>query len=73
MMRKATPPNKARQQQVTAAPVPPSRVGKVAIGGHFPPAISRHLRMIAAERDRTIQDLLAEALSDLFKKLGRPL
>jgi hypothetical protein len=29
------------------------------------------LRMIAAEEDRTIQNLLAEALDDLFTKKGK--
>jgi hypothetical protein len=30
------------------------------------------LRILAADRDTTIQDLLAEALNDLFAKHGKP-
>jgi hypothetical protein len=34
--------------------------------------VKRQLRILAADRDTTIQDLLAEALNDLFAKHGRP-
>jgi hypothetical protein len=53
-------------------PVPPSRQGKKAITGHFDPAVSRLLRQIALEEDRSVQDLMREALNDLFAKRGKP-
>lgn len=49
----------------------PSRTDTKLIGGHFAPAVSMQLRMIAAEDDTTIQNLLAEALDDLFVKKGK--
>jgi hypothetical protein len=50
----------------------PGREGKSNVTGYFPPEVKRLLRMIAAERDTTIQDLLAEALNDFFAKNGKP-
>jgi hypothetical protein len=57
------------------APVPrfsrPSRESKHLIGGHFPKAVAKQLRLIAVEDDTTVQALLEEALDDLFLKKGR--
>jgi hypothetical protein len=50
----------------------PSREGKSNVTGYFPPAVKKQLRILAADRDTTIQDLLAEALNDLFAKYGKP-
>ncbi len=50
----------------------PSREGKSNVTGYFNPAVKRQLRILAAERDTTIQALLGEALNDLFAKYGRP-
>jgi hypothetical protein len=49
----------------------PSRAATKLIGGHFAPEVSMQLRIIAAEDDTTIQNLLAEALDDLFVKKGK--
>jgi len=58
---------------VTNAPsVPPSRVGKKAITGYFDPAVSRQLKQLALDEEKHVQDLLGEALNDLFVKYGRP-
>ncbi len=46
----------------------PSRIGKRSVSGHFSPEVSRQLRILAAEADRTVQGLLEEALNDLFRK-----
>jgi len=51
---------------------PPSRQGKKTIAGHFDPAVSRQLREIALQEDSSVQELLREALNDLFLKRGRP-
>ncbi len=48
-----------------------SRDGTKLVGGHFPPEISRQLKVLAAQRDTTCQELLHEALRDLFMKYGR--
>lgn len=45
-----------------------SRVETSMIGGHFPRETARDLRMMAAKEGTTIQNLLTEALADLFVK-----
>jgi hypothetical protein len=50
----------------------PGRVGTKLIGGHFPPAISMQLKILAVEEETTVQALLEEAIADLLtKKAGR--
>jgi hypothetical protein len=51
--------------------LPPSRQGKKAITGFFDPAVSRQLKQLALDEDRTVQALLTEALNDLFIKHRR--
>lgn len=48
----------------------PSRVGKKLIAGHFDPAVHRQLKQLSVNENTSIQDLLGEALSDLFQKHG---
>jgi hypothetical protein len=50
----------------------PGRAEMTNVTGYFPPAVKKLLRMIAAEEETTIQELLAEALNDLFAKRGKP-
>jgi len=47
------------------------RQGTKLIGGHFAPEVSTQLRIIAAEEGTTVQNLLGEALDDLFVKKGK--
>ena len=47
-----------------------SRDGKKLIAGHFDPAVHRQLKQLSVDQDMTIQDLLGEALDDLFRKHG---
>ncbi|MEL6435935.1 MAG: ribbon-helix-helix domain-containing protein [Pseudomonadota bacterium] len=49
----------------------PSRKNTRLIAGHFDPEVARQLRMLAAEEDTTIQELLREALDLLFAKKGK--
>ena len=76
----ATPPravrtqrqrHKEREEGATSTQAP-SRTGKKALIGYFDPSVSRQLKQIALDRDGTIQDLLTEALNDLFQKLKKP-
>jgi predicted HicB family RNase H-like nuclease len=62
----------AEQEKPSVPSLPPSRQGKKTIAGHFDPAVSRQLREIALAEDSSVQDLLREALNDLFAKRGRP-
>jgi hypothetical protein len=66
------PPEETKPPAAMRQPVPPSRQGKKTVAGHFDPAVSRLLRQIALEEDTSVQDLLREALNDLFAKRGRP-
>jgi len=59
-----------RSRKAKAAPKP-SRASTKLIGGHFAPEYSTQLRIIAAEEDTTLQNLLTEALNDLFVKKGK--
>lgn len=47
---------------------PPSRKGKKAVTGFFDPIVSRQLKQLALDEDKTIQSLLSESLNDLFIK-----
>jgi len=47
------------------------RTNKVLIGGHFDESVRQQLRLLAAEKNQTSQELLGEALDDLFAKNGK--
>lgn len=56
-----------------ALPVPQaSRAGTKAVTGHFPPQVRYQLRLLAAEQDRKVEDMLAEALNRLFAAYNKP-
>lgn len=61
-----TPPTRPASSRVV-----PSRRGKKTIAGFFDPAASRQLRQIALEEGSNVQELLREAINDLFEKRGR--
>ena len=50
------------------------RAGRVNITGYFEPAVKQSLRLIQAKHrpESNVQDLLAEALDDLFAKYNVP-
>ena len=52
--------------------VPPSRRGKKMISGHFHKDVHRQLKMLALEKDTSIQNLLSEALNALFERNNKP-
>jgi len=54
-----------------AGPRTPSRIGKKTVAAHFDPAVSKQLKHIGLEHDRSTQDLLREAINDLFQKYGK--
>lgn len=63
---------RAQRSQAKPEPKPKTvRGGTRLIGGHFPPEVANQLRIVAAEEATTIQNLLAEALDDLFVKKGK--
>lgn len=54
------------------AAVVPSRVGKKPVTGFFEPAVSRQLKRLGLDHERTMQELIQEALNDLFRKYEQP-
>jgi hypothetical protein len=61
----------AQDPQPQARGQAPSRQGTRPITGHFPKDVRDQLKILAIERDQTVQGLLAEALNDLFAKYGK--
>ena len=59
---------------LAAAPlvVAKTRIGTRQIAAHFPEDVAWQLRGLAVERKTTVQNLMAEALNDLFAKHGKP-
>ena len=51
---------------------PASRRGKKNISGYFAPEVHRQLRIIAAEEDKNLQEVLSDALNVFFKNRGKP-
>ena len=49
----------------------PCRQGKKAVTGFFDPVVSRQLKQLALDEDKTIQLLITEALNDLFVKYNQ--
>lgn len=66
-----TPAPAAPIAATPARTVSAGRQGTKLIGGHFAPEVSTQLRILAAEEGTTVQNLLAEALDDLFVKKGK--
>ena len=59
-------------QTVAKASLPPSRLGRVLVGGHFAPEVQTALKVIAAEERTTVQALLAEGINTVFAKRHKP-
>jgi hypothetical protein len=49
-----------------------SRAGTKQVSGHFPEEVSWQLRQLGLEQRTSVQELLGEALNDLFQKYGKP-
>jgi predicted transcriptional regulator len=49
----------------------PSRTGTVAITAHLPQEIRDRLKILAARQRRTMNDMIAEALDELFRQHGK--
>ena len=68
--------NKFAEALKERAPTPTKPMEKAAgskhVGGYFDPAVAKQLRMLAAAEDRTMTELLAEALDMLFQSRGIP-
>lgn len=56
----------------SAKAVPPSRVGRVLIGGHFAPEVQTALKVLAAEERSTVQALIAEGIDAVLARRHKP-
>jgi hypothetical protein len=66
------PPKAERAGKESNGSQAPSRHGKKALIGYFDPGVSKQLKRLALDLDSTSQDLLREALNDLFQKHKKP-
>jgi hypothetical protein len=64
----AEQPTQPQMETRTGAAPRHDREGKKIIAGHFPRSTWAALRRLAVDREKTAQDLLEEALADLFAK-----
>jgi hypothetical protein len=48
------------------------REGKIHVGAYLDPAFRKSLRMVQAQTDNDMQELLSEALNDMFRKYNVP-
>ena len=65
-------PAKQANDRVGQESQPPSRSGKRQVAAYFPAPVQKQLKFLAVENDTTVQNLLGEALNDLFAKYGKP-
>jgi hypothetical protein len=57
-----------KEQGVANSTQTPSCAGKKALIGYVDPGVSKQLKQMALDPDRTVQDLLTEALNYFFQK-----
>jgi hypothetical protein len=79
--RPPTPPMTAPELERAAEPLPrpaaadrkrpPSRRGKKVLNVHVEPEVSKQLRQLALDQDSSVQNIVIEALNDLFTKYRR--
>ena len=64
------PPTAEASPVKAKSPKRPDRAGKKIIAGHFPKATWMRFRNLCTKHEKTAQELLEEALTDLFAKYG---
>ena len=70
---KSAPKPQLKETRPRKASTPPSRAGKKALIGYFDPEVSKQLKQMTLDHDRdSVQELLREALNDLFQKYKKP-
>ena len=67
-----TDPARADEPEPTRSSTRPDRRGRVAMPFWATGAARKQLRLLAAERDTTQQDLMTEGLNLVFKQYGKP-
>ena len=64
-------PEKPIEAQNTDDNMPPSRRGKRHISGYFEPEVLKQVKIICAEEEKTVNQVLADALNSLFVNKGK--
>ncbi len=64
-------PQSPPAESETSGKRPPSREGQRAVTLYVKPEAHKQLRLLALDHGASIQDLMSEALNDLFRKHGR--
>ena len=68
----APAPSASPEAEGASKLLPRTRVGTKQVAAHFPEDVAWQLRGLAVDRKTTVQNLMAEALNDLFAKYGKP-
>lgn len=63
-------PATAQTRNRTSAEAKPGRDGRQFIAAHVPPEAAKQFKFLAVQQEKTTQDLLSEAINDLFAKHG---
>lgn len=58
------------EQKAIARPKGTSRAGRQFIAAHVLPEAAKQFKLLALQQDRSVKDLLIEAINDLFAKYG---
>lgn len=53
------------------AAAPKARDGKVMVAGYFSPQMAKAVKLLAVERDTTVQALIGEGLDTILHKYGK--
>lgn len=65
-------PKKAASEKKPKYPKPAFQEGKKAMTLYFKPEVSKQMKLIALEEDRTLHDVMREAINDFFSKKRKP-
>ena len=67
----SSPSETTRIGSSTAVVRPPSRSGQRVVTFYIKPEAHKQLRLLGVEQGKAVQELMVEALNDIFSKYGR--
>ena len=70
---KAKAQEQPAQPAIAPSPRPPSRKGQRAVTTYTNPEAHKQLRLLSIETGDSLQELMTEALNELFRKHGKSL
>ena len=68
----AEQPAPARERAEPKGYYAATRAGRKKVTAALEPEAHKQLKLLAVDRSQTVEDLLREAVSDLFRKYGKP-